>query len=914
MTSCLRHGRRSTGAVGGGGPTPGESSRTRTRLARDSEEGAETPAASAAGDGDDAREGGAGAEGPVTGAPGRFAESKTTARVGPCRVPAPRDVLARRRTGAPSSFGAGDDDGDNSDGDSTISSKTNFRRRERVELDFSGPGRGTCVTPSPSRRLPRHQRWFRPGGHFTAATRAAAWGEVLSLSREDVEGLTEDEATVYSSMSQDSSWRYLLSKDEEIWSLMEYLDRKALEFKGEDPVCQENSGDHSETKIAQSAETSTKEMLAKTGAQSNDTSEHADLNAGCRLGALPMSGGSDSSNHYVGTINCVGLNASQSSQRQDGADEFHGHNPLDTSKGLGNDKRSDDSTVSTTMIEIDMPPSSSSDWEGLCHHCSQTNETYPHAADHDERSNCLLEKDEMIRILRESADQANRQRAEMERRLVEMEARKTKEHAEMKDKILELESEWQNMTSIEKKTESRLTKYLAEISADLESYKAECASYREQILCKEREHAKVEQSLYEEKKKVLSLEAENQILLNIADNNQDGDTKSGRVAEKELAACKEKCEGYQQQVLELESRAMSAEEALESSSQKATALEQDKLMLEAKIDNITADRTRLESSLAEMNSEIKRLEQNLASKSSRQSDLETQLAQTKRSAEISENLACRFAKKNTDLKRRNEELSSRHDEMSMEVEDATALALRIDPLKNMIKDNEAHIARLHDDLSVARSNNLESLKKARTRYSAQIKHLTDRLRKEKDEKREVEVKNIELADKLASLEQECTKKDNIDSALASKEDQVNELTKQADELRRKHASKVKEMADRIETLVREKSEVYETLTSVLELRESRQVKGSKSRTAEIDDEPEETVEGKESKESELVRLQHELVKKVQDLRSDLKQAHSERDQRTIAGQQFADAMNELRAEKTILQADLESWNIGLCDR
>ncbi|EJK48145.1 hypothetical protein THAOC_33087 [Thalassiosira oceanica] len=945
MSPCLRHearpenaraepgpkrGRRSSRVVGGGGLISRASSRIRNRLARCHEEDAGTPAMSSAGEGGNAREDRAGGTttqndgdqatttarvdrdpSPTGARPGRRGrdghrddEERGDLRscdVEPCHAPTPRDILVQSQLGAPPSFG-GDDD--NSDGDSTISSKTNFRRRARVELDFSDPG-VEVETPrrhgrAPSRRRPHHQRWSdarRIPGHFTGATRASDWGEVLSLSREDVEGLTEDEVTVYSSMSRESLGRYLQSRDEEIWSLLEYLDRKALELKRKDPVYQTNAGGQTEIKTAQYS--ATRKTIAKPVAQSADASKQADLNADCSLDAASKSvGESDSSEHYIGTIACVGLDASQSSQWQDGAIEFHGRIPLDTRKGLGNDKRSDDSTVSTTMIELDMPPSSSSDWEDLYQRCSQTNETSPHAANNDEQSKCLLEKDEMIRILHESVDQAKRQRVEMERRLAEMEA-KTKDHAEMNDKVMELDNElllnqWQKVKSMEKNTESRLTKCLVEISADLESYRDECASYREHILRKEREHAEVEQSLYEEKKKVLSLEAENQMLLNIADDKQD-DTKSERVTKKELAACKEQCKGYQQQVLELERRVMSAEEALESASQKATALEQDKLILEEKIGNITADRTRLESSLVEMNTAMKCLEQNLASKASRQSELETQLAQTKKNAEISDNSACRFAKKNTELKKHNEELLSRHNDMLREVEDATALALSIDPLKKMIKDNEAYIARLHDDLSVARSNNLESLKKARTRYSAEIKDLSDRLRQEEEEKREVAIKNIELTNILTSPEQACFRADNTDSVLTSKEDQVDELTKQADELRRKHASSqenvialrkelseseraVQEMAERIDTLVREKSEVYETLTSVLELRESRQL---------------------------------ELVEKVQNLRSNLKRAPPERDQTSVSGQQFADAMDDLRAEKTIIQADLESWDIGL---
>jgi len=799
------------------------------------------------------------------------------------------------------------------------------------------------VTPSPHRRsrtvqqdIPRH---VTPATHASAAV----WGEVLALSREDVEELTEDEVTMYSSVSQDTLGRYLLSKDDEIRSLLESLDQKALELKRKDHASQANAGEQTEDKNAKSSATSTEPET-----QSADTSKHTNLNAECSQDPAAISvEESDSSEDYIGMITSVGLDASQSSKRQNGSDEFHAHDPLDSPKGLlGVDKRSDDSTVTTTMIELDMPPSTSSDWEVSCQHV--TNETSSHAVDDDEQSTArnLAEDDEMIRVLRESVDLANRERAEMKRRLVEMEAQRTKERAEMNDKVLELENELLNQRQkVEsmKNSESRLTKYLVEISGDLESYKTECVTYREHVLRKERENAEVEQLLYEEKKKVLSLETENQMLLNIADEKQECDVKSEHVAEKELAACKKQCESYQQQVLELDRRVESAEEALESASQKNSALEQNKRMMEANISEITADRTRLESTLVERNTAIGSLEQNLASKASRQSELETQLAQAKKNAEISDNSVHRFVKKSTELTRRNEELMSRHNETLRELEDATALAMNIDPLKKMVKDNETYIARLHDDLSEERSNNLESLKKARTRYSAEIQDLSDRLRQEKDEKREVEIKNIELADKLAFLEQTCSGIDNIDSVLTSRKNQIIELAKEADELRRKHASsqddvnalrreiseserahacKVQEMTDRIDALVREKSEVYETLTSVLELRECRQARESTSRPVEIE-ELEETVGGRES---ELTR-QHELMKlarqkadevavlnaTVGGLRPNVKQVNSERDQMSVSGQQFADAMDELRVEKTIIQADLESWNIG-CDR
>ena len=157
---------------------------------------------------------------------------------------------------------------------------------------------------------------------------------------------------------------------------------------------------------------------------------------------------------------------------------------------------------------------------------------------------------------------------------------------------------------------------------------------------------------------------------------------------------------------------------------------------------------------------------------------------------------------------------------------------------------------------------------------------------------------------------------------ASSQDDVNALRREISESERAHACKVQEMTDRIDALVREKSEVYETLTSVLELRECRQARESTSRPVEIE-ELEETVGGRES---ELTR-QHELMKlarqkadevavlnaTVGGLRPNVKQVNSERDQMSVSGQQFADAMDELRVEKTIIQADLESWNIG-CDR
>ena len=459
------------------------------------------------------------------------------------------------------------------------------------------------------------------------------------------------------------------------------------------------------------------------------------------------------------------------------------------------------------------------------------------------------------------------------------------------------------------------------------------------------------------------------MLLNIADGNKDRDAKSERARDAKLAEYRDQCARYRERVLELERRASSAEEALETTGQMATSLERDKDALAEKVERAKAERAGLESTVGEMKSRVDGLEEDALAGASERSKLEAQVAEARKDAEVGDKTIVRLEGENAELvkrldaateaasraqstaeqrrqleeevafvRRRNEELLSRHDEMSKEVDDAAGLASNAERLRRMVADNESYISKLQGDLSKARAANLESLRRVRAEHSAEAEAASDRLQREKDGRREAEMRNVELADKLASLERAHADLEQSGTRQAkSRDDQLSKVMKHADELRRKHAAgqadasalrqqiaeserahelKLREASTRIEALEGEKSEVYGTLASV-----NQDLIDAKESMARAVEEHEASAA---SRDAELVRLRDELNEAtrdrdaessllhatVRDLRRDLQTSNADADasRDRLAGvtRRSAEAMEELRGEKERLRNDVAS--------
>ncbi|EJK44871.1 hypothetical protein THAOC_36557, partial [Thalassiosira oceanica] len=353
----------------------------------------------------------------------------------------------------------------------------------------------------------------------------------------------------------------------------------------------------------------------------------------------------------------------------------------------------------------------------------------------------------------------------------------------------------------------------------------------------------------------------------------------------------------------------------------------------------------LESTIGELKSRIGGLEEDLAAGETivrlgeENSDLAKKLeaaTEAASRAQSTEEQRRQLEEEVAFVRRRNEELLSRHDEMSKEVDDAVGLASNTERLRRMVADNEAYISKLQGDLSKARSANLESLRRVRSEHSAEAEAAAEKLQREKDGRREAEVRNVELADRVASLERSLADLEQSGSRRAkSQDDEISKLTEIADGLRRDHAAgqadaralrqkaaeserahaaEVREMSARIESLEREKSEVYETLASV-----NREFMDAKERASRAAREHEAKAA---SGDAELERLRLELSEvtrscsdesyllhsTVRDLRRDLQASNADadasRERLAEATRRFGEAAEEARGEVERLRGDV----------
>ena len=430
----------------------------------------------------------------------------------------------------------------------------------------------------------------------------------------------------------------------------------------------------------------------------------------------------------------------------------------------------------------------------------------------------------------------------MKEKLIEQEEEMSGKVTVLERELRKHEKELRHMGVRDLKVKANEADYISQLAAELDAYKVECASHRNRILQKEREVANMERLLDEERHKTLSLESENQMLLNIADDNVCHSTDVDRARINELTAYKEQCDKYRERVLELTRDALVKEEALEATGKLAAEHEEETKSLlaqlekmnssnisheatnecfrtkleneESKTKSLEAELSKLKSQCSAAQSDVvdakhkadedKRLMSNLESENA---TLLQKLNDSKASLEKLQTIASRCnetEEENDLLRKRNDDLLSEQVEMSKEVHDARSLASNITRLQKNMSDNECYISKLQDDLSKSRAVHLESIQNTRQKYSEEINVLTDNLKCEKESRRLEERKSNELADKLLSMERELSNlQNNGNHQTKAQDDQIMKLMQHADDLRKnniecrdEYASLKQEMSDK----------------------------------------------------------------------------------------------------------------------
>jgi hypothetical protein len=430
----------------------------------------------------------------------------------------------------------------------------------------------------------------------------------------------------------------------------------------------------------------------------------------------------------------------------------------------------------------------------------------------------------------------------MKEKLIEQEDEMSGKVSVLERELRKHEKELRGMGVRDLKVKAIEADYVSQLAAELDAYKVECASHRIRILQKEREVANMEKLLDEERHKTLSLESENQMLLNIADDSVCHSTDVDRARINELTAYKEQCDKYRERVLELTRDALAKEEALEATGELAAEHEEEKKSLLAQLEKINSSnisheatnecfRTKLEneeSKTKSLEAELSKLKSQCSAAQSDVVDAKHKADEDKRLMSILESENATLLQKLNDskasleklqtnanrcneteeenelLRKRNDDLLAEQIEMSKEVHDARGLASNIIRLQKNMSDNECYISKLQDDLSKSRAVHLESIQNTRLKYSEEINALTEHLKCEKESRRVEERKSNERAEKLLSMERELSNLQNDGNhQTKAQDDQIMKLMQHADDLRKKnfecrdeYASLEREMSDK----------------------------------------------------------------------------------------------------------------------
>ncbi|KAL7551867.1 hypothetical protein ACHAWF_015085 [Thalassiosira exigua] len=547
----------------------------------------------------------------------------------------------------------------------------------------------------------------------------------------------------------------------------------------------------------------------------------------------------------------------------------------------------------------------------------------------------------------------------------EMELRQKAAEKELRKQERELEAlriQEQKASDTDAAADAKLKAYVTQLSRDMDAYKEECAAYRQRILENEREKAKLELVLYEEQKKVQSLESENKMLLNIAEDNASHASSSNRALQDELAAYKHQNVNYCQRVLDLESKVLSTEGALEATSQAAAALEQEKNVILTQAEQWKMNLTERDAALVESESLLIEKDSELKSLQTKLSALETKLSATEgniadanvkadenaktlesenadllqklRDANISiERLQTTVADRcvlleneNEKLKQHNNDLAQKDIERTHEVNAAKGLVSNTERLQKMLTENEKYISKLQQDLAQARASHMDT----RINHSKEVNSFSDKLREEKEGRHIAETRNEELEDKIVSIKRAYAELEQLGTNQSkSQSDQLMKLMQHADDLRKKHADCqenvtsldnelsdksaahnriVKELRGSIEVLQKEKANLSNSLGRV----KSELLQTAESASREMDD-LEQIIKKKDdafaklqSKFSEKTLAVESLNETIQQLELELESTTLRRNALDAQVRDMKQHVGAFRIEKTTLLSDVQS--------
>lgn len=514
----------------------------------------------------------------------------------------------------------------------------------------------------------------------------------------------------------------------------------------------------------------------------------------------------------------------------------------------------------------------------------------------------------------------------------------------------------------------RSNKAMTQMAEDLDSYKKECASHRERILQSERENAKMEQIIYNERKKVLSLEAENQMLLNLADEKIGNATSVEKAKDSEMSAYKDQCKKYRDRVIQLEQKLITSESALEATGEMAAALEEDKKALSAALDQRITEAESLNAKLNEKERKLLSTEQELAAlqskwSSANEGSIKRVAGDTERTISVleSENYnllrkldaqtsALEMLKKEEDkhrqlesdlnaIKKRNDDLQLNDAELRRQLMDAQDVISNVERLQRSLADSESFISSLQNDLAETRSQHHQQLMEMRSKHIAEIDCISDELQKEKDAKREAEKLNRELEDKILSLEVSRNQlEQQIKNRFKVHAEESSKLMQQLDEMRAK-LSASREECSRVQRECADKSRANECLVEELRASGEKQKEDSintirrlennlKAKSDEIEQlrtELEEKVKAVIAMKSDLSIREHQssrniegLNEVIRHLKQDLEVSAEESEvlmaskaelqsQIQAIKTKYIDAIRSLRQEKAALALDIQAF-------
>lgn len=222
-----------------------------------------------------------------------------------------------------------------------------------------------------------------------------------------------------------------------------------------------------------------------------------------------------------------------------------------------------------------------------------------------------------------------RRNAELEREVDDLRKKLAQQEKEMKNEALQLSEELRKQ---KQKTEDIQEEANVKIN-EYEAYKGACSVYREKLLQKERENAKTEQALYNERRKVLSLESENEKLISVAEEKIGNAVTLEKAKTTELKNYMDQCEKYRDRVLELERKLMSVEGTLTATNAIAKTLEEEKKTLSSELNQAKASNVTFKSKISDKDAEISSLQSDASNLESKNSKLEAALKDIKSKAE-----------------------------------------------------------------------------------------------------------------------------------------------------------------------------------------------------------------------------------------------------------------------------------------